>query len=329
MKAGWLPRPVLFFHIPKTAGTSFKNALIPLLGDSKVLRDYGAQSEQTSPLIRELVYGQRDLYRLGKEIKAQGIDCLVGHFPLRKYIALFGVESVITFSRDPRVQVLSHYHHWVRKNAYTGSLSEFLRQHCIDGFQTKLFGDIPPETLGAVCLTERYPDSLRLIAAQHHMVVPQKKLNINPDRPETGSYPVPEGEEEAYAHAVEADRGLYERAVVQFERHLQSLDEGRRFVRCLIQQMDSSGVRGLAFVPWSDDAVRLRLEVNGEAVTELVANVDRPMLRGIVRTRNAFVGFSFNGANVIRPGDKVDVLAVDGGQVIASSVLHEKVLQSP
>ena len=327
MKAGWLPRPVLFFHIPKTAGTSFKNALVQLLGDSQVLRDYGARSGQTSPTIRELVYKQRDLYKLGKEVKARGIDCLVGHFPLRKYIALFGAESVVTFCRNPREQVLSNYHHWVRKNHYTGSLSEFLRQKCSNGFQTTLFGDIPLDALGTVCLTERYQDSLRLVAAQHHMVVPQKTLNINPDRAATGSYSVPEDDEQAYAQAVDSDNDLYERAVGQFGRHLRSLDAGQRFVRGSIQHMDSAGIRGFAFVPWSDDAVQVRLDVNGKTVAELVASVDRPMLRGIVHTRNAFVGFGFNKAGMIRPGDKIDVLTVDGDQLIASSVLNDDVPQ--
>ena len=39
---------LLFVHIPKTAGTSFRNAAINNVGQEKVIQDYGVKANETS-----------------------------------------------------------------------------------------------------------------------------------------------------------------------------------------------------------------------------------------------------------------------------------------
>ena len=50
--------PIYFVHIPKTAGTSFRKASETFFGLRHVVYDYADDSNETSPFILDIVYGE-------------------------------------------------------------------------------------------------------------------------------------------------------------------------------------------------------------------------------------------------------------------------------
>ena len=88
-------KPVLFLHIPKTAGTSFLTILGNVFGESRVRRLRGAG---------EMVQAQIDRV-VAEEI--QDFDCLAGHFPIDQFSKYLDLFRPFTILRDPVERVMS------------------------------------------------------------------------------------------------------------------------------------------------------------------------------------------------------------------------------
>jgi hypothetical protein len=88
-------KPVLFLHIPKTAGTSFLTILGNVFGESRVRRLRGAG---------EMVQAQIDRV-VAEEI--QDFDCLAGHFPIHQFSKYLDLFRPFTILRDPVERVMS------------------------------------------------------------------------------------------------------------------------------------------------------------------------------------------------------------------------------
>lgn len=312
---------LLFLHIPKTAGTSFRNGAVKRLGASHCQFDYGLKSPDTTALVREHVYQTPDLFRLRAELEKTGSRLLAGHFGLNLYGPLFRSGKMLAFCRDPREQLLSHFAHATRLNGYSGTLTEFLASPAGGGCQSRVFGQVPPQAIGFIGVTERYEESLRVIRETLGLEVKPMVHNANPERNGTGKYSVPEEAASALAAAVAKDMPVYCTANRLLDQRIAALDAGYPYVHGMIQSVNPSAVRGFAFNGSDDRPVVVELVVNDKSVASCQASFDRPGLRVAGVSRHGYVGFAFHGQNLLQAGDRAVVRVAASGQVLGEHVL--------
>jgi len=316
------PSCLLFLHIPKTAGTSFRLGVAKALGAGHCQFDYGRASPDTTALVREHVYGDPDFLRFQSELERTGCRLLGGHFDHRKYGPLFRSDRVVSFCRDPRQQLMSHYAHSVRINGFGGTLDEFLAGADGGGRQARAFGSAPLEVFGFVGVTERYRESLRVMRDAFGLEIDAMVHNANPEQNGSPGYVVPAQAADAYAAAVAKDMGVYGHANRLLDQRLVALDAGYSYVHGMIQGANHSVVRGFAFVGAGDPVV-VEVEVNGKLVGSCRATGDRPGLRAVGAPRHGYVGFDFHKRNLLGTGDRVVVKVAATGQVLGQHVLKE------
>lgn len=98
---------LVFVHMPKTAGSSFKLALQQYFGDTLI-------SEFDAPLARNrLVRPLRAYYQWARNHgqRREGVRCIAGHFVALKYLG-YHQSTLVTWVRDPIQRMISHYHFW-------------------------------------------------------------------------------------------------------------------------------------------------------------------------------------------------------------------------
>ena len=166
---------LLFLHIPKTAGTSFRVAAKNPFWGLKVYTDYGDRSS-SSRFIRKC-YKKKDFSPIATISEKKTI--LVGHFFLKKYANYYPVQNVITFVREPVQRILSHYHYMIRTNRYEGSLESFVGDKRYQNIQSRSFSNYPIESIGFIGITEKYFESLLLINKYYSLKLRVKHVNKN------------------------------------------------------------------------------------------------------------------------------------------------------
>lgn len=164
---------LLSVHLPKTAGTSFREALREQFGERLVT------SYADRPLHQTKLRRRRDAAfccvrnALGKH--DQDIACLHGHFlPLKyRFMRATSPYQFVTWMREPLQRLLSHYYYWQRSYEETNagplhrrmmqedwSLEEFgLRPELRNIYSEFLWG-FPLEAFAFIGITEHFEDDL-------------------------------------------------------------------------------------------------------------------------------------------------------------------------
>ncbi|MGE5659627.1 MAG: hypothetical protein ACM37W_23780 [Actinomycetota bacterium] len=86
---------IISIHVPKTAGSVFREKLTQIYGRDHTLWDYTG-------------YGEADLTVIGPQTRA-----IVGHFGVDKYYRHFPSAKLIIWLRNPIFRLLSHYFYWL------------------------------------------------------------------------------------------------------------------------------------------------------------------------------------------------------------------------
>ena len=303
---------MLFVHIPKTAGTSFRKGAEAFFGEAHIMKDYGVGSVETSSLVRDTMYGTLDPYEFKKGLENTKVQFMTGHYNLNKYSHVFSIERAVSFVREPVSRVVSEYNHHVNNYGYDKSLDVFYKAPIQQDKQSKILAGVPVEAIGFVGVTENYAESLALINDRFGVKIPNLQLN-------TGAYSekisVPDKMKQDILSVNQADQVLYENVQkilsVRLEMHRQKVP----YVRGLMAEYRDSRCSGWACFDSSDKPVALEIMKNSNILEAMTAVEWRPVLAALGVGRSGYVGFSFH-VGELKPEDSLEVRVQGTGQVL-------------
>lgn len=219
-EAPTLPRLVAV-HMPKTGGTTFRDALRRAYGDALRL-DYDDRPLANGRLARRATALRNAAANAGREAQP---GCIYGHYLPLKYATLRQANFCV-WLRDPVQRAVSRYHHYQRRveqetrHARWGlvpglSLEAFIRLPHYQNTYAEYFWMFPLERFDFIGIVEEYDTELHRFAACFGIdssVLAGESHNRNPDKAEV--YYAVEPSVERLIRACNArDVALYERAL--------------------------------------------------------------------------------------------------------------------
>jgi len=318
-----LANSLFFVHIPKTAGTSLRLALEDALGKDFISYDYGPESPVTDVDIKRLGYPVADMFRLERVLARKHCRLVAGHVHAARYMPMMSVLRTFTFIRNPVDQLISHYEHHVRNYGYNEPLSAFIKKPGVRQIATRMLKGVPLEAIGFVGVTEQYSASLALLSQRFDLAIPVRYDNRNPAIEK--AYALPEDLEAEITEFLMPEYALWHRAQTLLKVRRNATEAGHPYVHGAIQQLGAQSVSGFAFLPDSNNPVRVAATVNGKQVGRLASAIAyRPTLQLLHVPRNGCVGFDIRLPRALKQGDVVTCFIPATGQV-----LDEKIISTP
>jgi Sulfotransferase family len=180
-------------HIPKTAGSSFREALQENFADRLYL-DYTDRPLSTNTKDHLRRFSNKCKLRAFRGRFQKQYDAAHGHFIADKYAFLGGDARHAVFFRDPVDRVISHYRHRMRNPSPIDPVNKLLHDdHMpVEAFselpsQQNLYatflGNMPVEKFDFVGLTEEYGKSLKLAEEIFAIQMPHFEGNVGGGKP--------------------------------------------------------------------------------------------------------------------------------------------------
>jgi hypothetical protein len=291
--------PLIFLHIAKTAGTSFRLALANAFGETGVIYDYGKLSEQTSTIVKHhLSVPPYDAYALFEALSALSPRVITGHIGILRYLRLSSVDMVVSFLRNPIKQVFSHWRHHVIHYDYHGSLEDFCKTPHFTNVQAKALANVPIEMIGHLLITERYADSLSLFNSDYDTELELMRANQNTERTGDG-YQISDLHRALIIKNNQQDMRLYDQAASLFEQRIEIANNGGDWVYGICHPNDEKGfINGWAYQR-NGQPVELELLQNGKVIAETTSVIYRPHLNVFRAPRKSCIGFQFKLKNAV------------------------------
>ncbi len=313
--------PVIYLHIPKTAGTSFRISAEHYFGPWNVLNDYGEKSPNTSEDILSAFYSKKDLDSLSD--KGLQKRFLTGHISFGKYREVFPDSPIVTFFRNPVERVISEFVHFVNHHQYQGSLPEFYRSKQFQNRQARALSGAKPTDLDFFGITENYELSLNRFNERYGTNFPMAVLNQGKYEGGIQEFAKPE-EIEEIKEINHLDEEVYRYALEHFE----SQKNKPKSILKSVERYSGSfgGVRGDKIYGWtldreSEKPATICVTVNGEERVQQVADVFREDIRrkGIHVSGNCGFEIPLEQLGTIIPGDRIAVVSADKKYELSNS----------
>lgn len=170
--------PILFIHVPKTAGTSFRVSLIKSMGKSRLCFDYRGVSQLLSAEVRAFMIDTESPVKFRRAFDKKAYYALSGHFDASRYSAAFAPENVIAFVRDPLEFVYSAYRHAKRADKTDLTFEEYVADTRNQNRQSRLLACECWPSFGLVGVTERFSDSLNVVNSHFGLNLRERTLNV-------------------------------------------------------------------------------------------------------------------------------------------------------
>ncbi len=287
-----MKKHILFIHIPKTAGTSFRVAAEKYFGEDNTFYDYSAKSPETSAEILENVYKKNDLYSLYRSLEQHFQSFLSGHFSANKYAPLYDVLNIVTFVREPVKQVLSHYNHFKNNYGYDKGLQEFAKEERFRNIQSRNLQTMDVRLYGFIGLTEEYNTSIDLFNRLFDTAFPHMHINEK----STNSLSIKDIKEKDIKMIKELNKQdveLYDTVKRQFKIRKQLFKQKLPFTYGFIQKTDKKRIVGLAFQRDNDNPIEIDIYAGKTYLKTVQANKLRPGMVAKNLPRKGYVGFDY------------------------------------
>lgn len=304
-----------FVHIPKTAGTSFRNTLE---ARCVVINDYGVSSGQTNKAVKHNIYIQNDPHGLLSHLKNRPSGWICGHVSLEKYINFVPVVHSITFVRSPLGQFVSHCNHSIAKHEFKGDLEGFLSKRGTSNLQSRLLSYLPLGLIGHVGITEHYDDSLKIISNQLGIKLTSVNANVNNAK----AFNENEIEHDLASKILdknEHDVNLYNEACFIHQQRLNFLNADKPWVYAYASIDKHNVITGCAYYAEGDNPVVLALFINDVEIKQFTA---QDFFRGYPKAnfpRDRYIAFNLSLTELLEPlagDDSFDIYVQSTGQKI-------------
>ncbi|WNZ57242.1 sulfotransferase family 2 domain-containing protein [Microbulbifer sp. MKSA007] len=271
-------KSIIFVHIPKTAGTSFRKGADTYFGKNKICRDYGRGSALTSPLVEKWTSGGVDSWGFYQDFDRRGYKFLTGHFHASKYIDIFGVGRMVTFLRDPVDRIISEYNHKIWKQNYKGSFEDFYRSRENINRQLRLVGQEDWSQFGFIGFVDSYEDSLFLLNQKFDIKLPVLRQNVAVN--EAVHSRKLTSEQISELHELNAkEYEFYTLARNQFDWRLHLALDQACFTLGAVTALENGYLKGWAISEGEAEATLLNARLNGKVVAETRASEYSPIYK--------------------------------------------------
>lgn len=285
-------KPILFIHIPKTAGTSLNASAEASLGKEAIEKDYGAAAPHTSPLVREYIYDTDTLDQFGffQALQNQRRTWLTGHFNADRYIQFAGCENTVSVVREPVERVISEYLYRRREGTTEQSLQEFYRSPAETNKQYCMLGQFPWQAFHFVGTQERYRDCLKFLSGSLDMPFTLEEKNRRPDQ---SGLQISDAVKTDIAAWNERDSLFYQDVCRYLDAQLAAQAEGKPFCYHDVGFVAGQHAIGWAFYGDDNSIADVELWVDGQQHAKVRASEYRAELAAIGAPRQGCVGFRF------------------------------------